>query len=289
MTRPEIPGTRTSYVAVEGVRFHLTRAQPARKRRTTPVLLLHGIPETAVAWRHLIPELARDRVVLAPDLKGLGDSEAREPYDVPTLASELAALVLHEVDGPVDVVGHDWGGPIGLALAGQRPDLVRRVVDLSGPYRQLDLTRAVHVPLFALPLLPEAAFAVAGEQIWRAALSRGWRRGEPPAEIADHYVAAYAPQGRVTAAMSYYRATTRARVWQAVAGGRPAGSPRPRPECALVVWGADDPYCSVSDGEAVVRDLGASTEMLTLPGVGHFPVEEAHDVVVPAVAEFLRS
>lgn len=289
MTRPEVPGTRTSYVAVEGVRFHLTRAQPARKRRTTPALLLHGVPETAVAWRHLIPELARDRVVLAPDLKGLGDSEAREPYDIASLAAELAALVLHEVDGPVDVVGHDWGGVVGLALAGARPDLVRRVVDISGPFRSLDLTRAVHVPLFALPVLPEVAFALAGEQIWRGAFARGWRKGSPPPEVLDHYVEAYTAPGRVAAALSYYRVTTRARLWRMVAGGRAPGTTRVRAERALVVWGMDDPFTSPADGESVVRDLGSSATMLTLPGVGHFPVEEAPEIVVPAIAEFLRA
>ena len=135
-------------VAVEGVRFALHRG--GAPSGSTPVLLLHGVPQTSLAYRHLFPVLAADRLVLAPDLKGLGGSEVGGPYDVPTLVRELAALILHEVDGPVDVVGHDWGGVLALALADARPDLVRRLVVINAPYRKVNLLKAFHIPLFSL-------------------------------------------------------------------------------------------------------------------------------------------
>jgi pimeloyl-ACP methyl ester carboxylesterase len=55
-----------------------------------------------------------------------------------------------------------------------------------------------------------------------------------------------------------------------------------------VIWGAADPVLPVAVGESVVRDLGANCSMVTLPGIGHFAVEEAPAVVVPTIAEFLR-
>ncbi|HVE98782.1 MAG TPA: alpha/beta hydrolase [Mycobacteriales bacterium] len=293
--RPRIAGADSRYVAVEGVRFHVHRAAPSRKRRTTPTLLLHGVPETAACWRELMPELAKDRVVIAPDLKGLGLSETREPYDLPTVAAELAALVLHEVDGPVDVVGHDWGGSIALALAGARPDLVRRVVDISGPYRQLNLARAFHVPLFALPTLPEVAFRLGGRRLVEAMFGYAWKAETPlPDDVREHYVASYLPPARVEAMLGYYRAAARPRIHAAVGAllqqaPRPSGPPRVKVERSLVVWGAADPSTGLSDGEAVVRDLGAAASLLSLPGVGHWPLEEAADIVVPAIAEFLRA
>ena len=294
--RPVIAGADSRYVAVEGVRFHVHRAGPARKRKTTPVLLLHGVPETAACWHRLMPELASDRVVIAPDLKGLGLSETRDPYDVPTLVNELAALLMHEVEGPVDVVGHDWGGSLALALAGARPELVRRVVDVSGPYRQLNLLRAFHMPFFALPGLPELAFRLTGSRIVEAAFAYAWKSRESlPEGFREHYVDAYADRARVDAMLAYYRATTRGRALAAVgaAVSREDRSEAPptkvRAERSLVVWGAADPIISLSDGEAVVRDLGATASMLSLPGVGHWPVEEAPEVVVPAIAEFLRA
>ncbi|HEU0131791.1 MAG TPA: alpha/beta hydrolase [Mycobacteriales bacterium] len=290
---PEIPGTTSRMVAVDGVRFHVRSARPARKRRTTPVLLLHGVPETSATWGALMADLGKDRVVLAPDLKGLGQSEAREPYDIPTLVAELAALVLHEVDGPVDVVGHDWGGSLGLALAGARPDLVRRLVVESGPYREIDPVRAWYMGVAALPVVPELAFRLTGDRIVRQAFATCWKADRAP-ELLDHYAAAYAPPERYTAMLGYYRAAVRPRLARAVRAmlsqEAPAiGLPKVTVERSLVVWGTDDPPTPLAVGEAVARDLGESATMLTVPGVGHFPHEEAPEVVLPAIAEFLRA
>jgi haloacetate dehalogenase len=282
-TAPELTGTTSRTVAVGGVRFHLYEGRPARKRKTTPVLLLHGVPQTAATWGPLIAELAKDRVVLAPDLKGLGSSEAKEPYDIPTLVSELAALVLHEVDGPVDVVGHDWGGSLALGLAGARPDLVRRLVVMSAPYRELDLKRAWYMGVLALPLAPDALFAVAGEKIIRGVFERTWKsEGQTP--LLEHYVASYVE--RYPAMLAYYRAAVRGRIARGSTG---SGLPKVKVERALVVWGTEDPPMPLHVGEAVVRDLGPVATMLTLPGIGHYPHEEAPGVVLPAVAEFLRA
>lgn len=294
-TAPELmPRAVHREVAVDGVRFSLYRADPPQRRRTTPALLLHGVPQTAICWRGLLAELARDRVVLAPDLKGLGGSEDVGRYDLPTLAGELAALISHEVDGPVDLVGHDWGGSVALALAGARPELVRRLVVVNAPYRHLNLLRALHVPLFALPLLPEAAFAAAGRPLLAAMLRVGWKSAPALDEaVARHYVDAYADPGRVRAMLGYYRANARGALWALLRGtvrGRAESDrpPRVRAERHLVVWGARDPVLPISVGESVVRDLGADTTFVTVPGAGHFVVEEAPAVVVPAVANFLR-
>ena len=271
-------------VAVDGVRFHLRHAAPARKRKTTPVLLLHGVPETSATWLPLMADLAKDRVVLAPDLKGLGESEVAAPYDIPTLVAELAALVLHEVDGPVDVVGHDWGGSLGLALAGARPDLVRRLVVMSAPYREIDYKRAWYMFAAALPLLPDLAFRLAADRIVRQMFAAAWS-AERPNERLEEYVAAYTPPERWGAMLGYYRAAVRGRLL----GGARNGIPKVKVERALVVWGSDDAPMPLHVGEAVARDLGPNATMLTVPGVGHWPHEEGPDVVLPAIAEFLRS
>ncbi|MEP7055793.1 MAG: alpha/beta hydrolase, partial [Actinomycetota bacterium] len=235
------------YVAAEGVRFHLWRSDPAAPSSATPTLLLHGVPQTAVMWRDVLPVLAADRVVLAPDLKGLGDSEVRGPYDVPTLAGELAALVLHEVDGQVDIVGHDWGGVLALAIARLRPDLVRRLVIINAPYRDLKWHRAPHIAGFALPAAPEAVFRLSGERVIRTMLRTGWR-SEPalPDDIADHYAAAYAEPHRTAAMLGYYRAFARPAAARALRGARrrrPATKARApiSVQRSLVLWGAADP------------------------------------------------
>ena len=122
-------------VAVDGMRFSVWRSEPngraSGSSAATPVLLLHGVPQTAAMWQHLAAELSSDRVVLAPDLPGLGRSELRGPYDVRTVAARIAALGLHEASRPIDVAGHDWGGAVALVLARSHPDLVRRIVILN--------------------------------------------------------------------------------------------------------------------------------------------------------------
>jgi pimeloyl-ACP methyl ester carboxylesterase len=292
-TPTRTPAVHRREVAVEGVRFVLDRAAPSRKRSTTPAILLHGIPQTRAIWGPLVAELSRDRIVLAPDLKGLGESEMRGPYDAETLSREIAALALHEVDGRVDVVGHDWGGVIALGLAAARPDLVRRLVVINAPYRHVDVTRAFHIPLFAVPFVPEAVFAAAGDRIVNFMLDYAWRSATPLAPDArERYVAAYSDPRRVHAMLGYYRAAVGGRVGrlvQALVGRGGEEAAEARAESALVIWGAADPVMPVGIGESVVRDLGPDTEFVVLPGVGHFAVDEAPDIVTDLVASFLRA
>ena len=276
-----VPAGTTSFLLRE-------HAQDTPGAGTTPVLLLHGVPETSSCWREVAPALAAGRRVLAPDLPGLGGSSYSGPYDVPSLVGQLSALVDAEVPGGrLDVVGHDWGGSLALALAGARPDLVRRLVVVNAPFRTVP-ARAFHIPLLALPALPELAFRLAGRRLVNAMLRYGWRSATPlDADRCAEYGAAYTTRPVVTAMLGYYRGVARPRA-AAVLGRRTrAGTPRVRAEQALVLWGARDPVLPISTGESVVRDLGADCVMVTVPGAGHFVVEEAPEVVTQVLLDFL--
>jgi epoxide hydrolase 4 len=255
----------------------------------TPVLLLHGVPATSSCWRHVAPRLAVDRRVLAPDLPGLGGSSYGGPYDVASLVEQLAALIESETSGgPVDVVGHDWGGSLALGLAGARPDLVRRLGVANAPYRSVPLVRAAHIPFFALPLAPEALFRLGGRRVVRLMLGLGWRSDRPlDDETRAEYEAAYTRRDSLRAMLGYYRAATRPRLAAALRRDKPAGRPRVRAERMLVVWGARDPVLPISTGESVVKDLGPECAMVTVPGAGHFVIEEAPDVVGDVLVDFL--
>ena len=273
-----VPAASTSF---------LLREQPG-DGDGTPVLLLHGVPETSTCWAALAPRLATGRRVLAPDLPGLGGSTYTGPYDVASLVEQLAALVEAEVPGGrVDVVGHDWGGSLALALAGARPDLVRRLVVANAPYRSVPL-RAVHIPFFALPVVPELLFRVAARGVVDAAYRLAWRAPTPlDGEALAEYHAAYSKPSVFQAMLGYYRAAARPRLARLVRPGPVTVSSTVRPEKALVLWGAADPILPISTGEAVVRDLGADCVMVTVPGAGHFVVEEAPDVVADVLLDFL--
>lgn len=256
----------------------------------TPVLLLHGVPETSICFRDLAPRLAHGRRVLAPDLPGLGGSVYDGPFDVGSLVTQLTALLDAEVGGqPVDVVGHDWGGSLALALAGARPDLVRRLVVANAPYRELSLLHAPHIPFFALPIVPELVFRLGGRRVVDAMFALAWRAPTRlDAGVKAEYEAAYTRPDNVRAMLGYYRAAARPRIAGVVPGRRPPpGAPRVRAEAMMVLWGVLDPVLPMSVGEAVVRDLGAGCVMVTVPGAGHFVIEEAPQVVADALLEFL--
>ena len=255
----------------------------------TPVLLLHGVPETSTCWADLAPRLAVGRRVLAPDLPGLGASAFTGPYDVPSLVRQLVALLDEVAPGErVDLVGHDWGGSLALALAGAHPDRVRRLVVANAPYRQVPLLRAFHIPYFALPIAPELLFRLGGRRVVDAMIDYAWKARRPmSSEARAEYAAAYTMRSTIRAMLGYYRAATRPRLAAAVRRSKPAGRPRVHAEKMLVLWGALDPVLPVATGEAVVRDLGPDCVMVTVPGAGHFVVEEAPDVVADVLLDFL--
>ena len=255
----------------------------------TPVLLLHGVPQTSSVWRDVAPALAQRRRVLAPDLPGLGGSAYSGPYDVASVVAQLVALLDAEVPGQrVDVVGHDWGGSIALGLAGQHPDRVRALVVANAPYRKINLVRAAHIPFFALPVAPELVFRLGGRRVVELMLAIGWKSDavlDP--DVRAEYAAAYTDPERVTAMLGYYRAAARPRVTAALRRSRVPGLPRVHAERMLVLWGALDPVLPISVGEAAVKDLGSACAMTTVPGAGHFVVEEATAEVVRALQEVL--
>jgi epoxide hydrolase 4 len=257
----------------------------------TPVLLLHGVPQTSSVWRDVAPVLAKGgRRVLAPDLPGLGGSSYAGPYDVPSVVAQVVALLDEELPGQrVDVVGHDWGGSIALGLTGRHPDRVRRLCVSNTVYRSVNPLRAIHMPFFALPGAPELLFRLGGARVVDTMLRLGWKsdvRLDPEAKA--EYVAAYSEPDKVRAMLGYYRAALRPRIAAAVRlGSGPGSQPRVQAEEMLVLWGAADAVLPIGVGESIVKDLGARCAMVTVPGAGHFVIEEAPDVVRETLSRFL--
>ena len=93
---------------VNEVRLHYVTAGQG-----DPVVLLHGWPETWYQWRKIIPPLAERYTVIAPDLRGLGDSsKPATGYDKRTVADDIYQLVQKLGFRRIFLVGHDWGGPV---------------------------------------------------------------------------------------------------------------------------------------------------------------------------------
>ncbi|MCP9628825.1 alpha/beta hydrolase [Rhodopseudomonas palustris] len=114
-----------------------------------PLLLIHGGRDHARSWDHLARALRPDFHVIAPDLRGHGDSDwsLGGSYSLPEYVYDLTRLPPLQGQGPITVVGHSMGGMVSLIYAGTFPDQVGRLVVLDG-----------------LTVLPNAAKAPAHER-----------------------------------------------------------------------------------------------------------------------------
>jgi pimeloyl-ACP methyl ester carboxylesterase len=91
-----------------------------------PAVLVHGVPETSAIWHRLVAALARDDIV-TPQMPGFGcprpsGFDATKEAYVEWLIGEVEKAA---AEGPVDLVGHDWGGGLVVRLVSLRPELVR--------------------------------------------------------------------------------------------------------------------------------------------------------------------
>jgi pimeloyl-ACP methyl ester carboxylesterase len=119
-----------------------------------PVVFCHGVPDSGSVWRRVIDRMDSDFRFIAPDVHGLGRGQAPRDFDLSleSRAAWLDAVIEQlEVEGPVDLVCHDFGGQPTLAWAVQNPDRVRRMILMATAFhrewRWHSLGRAYQMPI----------------------------------------------------------------------------------------------------------------------------------------------
>jgi pimeloyl-ACP methyl ester carboxylesterase len=177
-------------------------------------LCLHGFPDTAYGWRHLLPELAvRGYRAVAPFLRGYAPTAvpADGAYQTGALAAD--AIALHEAlgGGPDAVlIGHDWGAAAVYGAAARAPERWRRVVAMSVPpvpallgafFQYEQLKRSFYIFLFQTPLAEGTL-----NRDFIAGLWRDWSLRSSSDEDVDHVMECLATPERRAAAIGYYRA-----------------------------------------------------------------------------------
>lgn len=99
-----------------------------------PLLLWHGFLETWYCWRKVMPALAEKYTVIAPDMRGYGDSEKPESgYDARTLAGDFRQLIAQLGFKQIYIAAHDMGAPPALVYTGEHPDEVLKLAYLGEP------------------------------------------------------------------------------------------------------------------------------------------------------------
>jgi pimeloyl-ACP methyl ester carboxylesterase len=208
----------TSHFAfVNGIRLHYVMGG-----KGDPLVLLHGWPHSWYQWHRVLPALAEHYTVIAPDIRGFGESS--KPvygYDSRTEAEDIYQLVNKLGFQRVFFAGADWGLPVAYAYACAHPEDVRRIINLDATlpgFGWEDLAEYTsetsrqgggiwHFMFNAVPDLPEALIADR-EKIF---ISYFYKRysfnptGISEEEI-DEYVRCYSAPGAVRASLGLYRA-----------------------------------------------------------------------------------
>ena len=207
----------------------------------TPVLLLHGWPDSGRLWRHQVPQLqAAGLRTVVPDQRGFGRSDRPqevEAYAPPVLVADAVGLLDALGIERAHVVGHDWGAFVAWMLASLAPERVDRLTVLSVPHpaapRTLRQREMAWYQLFFQ--FPDVAEQWLMHDDW--ALLREFLRED--GDVAQ-YVEDLARPGALTASLNWYRA---------ILAPRPPGPPPGLPPVqapTMGVWSRGDHYL---DGE----------------------------------------
>jgi pimeloyl-ACP methyl ester carboxylesterase len=202
-------GAASRYATVNGVKLHFVTAGSG-----DPVLLVHGWPETWYAWRKIIPVLAPRFTVVAPDMRGYGDSERPSGgYDKVTVATDLHELMRSLGFGRIHLVAQDMGGPVGYAYAASFPADVRDFVFIESAIPGFGLEASMdvahggswHMGFNMTQGINELLVAGRERQFIEYFYRRGTLRPDAltTADI-DEYTRTYAAGGLV-ASFNYYR------------------------------------------------------------------------------------
>jgi haloacetate dehalogenase len=256
----------------------------------SPLLLLHGFPQTHLMWRDIAPRLARRFTVVCADLRGYGRSgcppstEDHTPYAKRAMARDMVAVMERLGFSRFAVAGHDRGGRVAYRLALDHPDRVTRVAVLDVVPTAVTWQRAdEHFALGYWPWLlmaqpaplPERLVGGAPEAVVDNALGTwGSRSSAFGADVRDAYVDALRDAAHVHAICEEYRAAAtldRVHDESDLASGRRITSP------LLVLWSGPGPlgtwYADAGGPLALWREWAADVQGRALDG-GHFFPEE---------------
>jgi pimeloyl-ACP methyl ester carboxylesterase len=272
----------SKFAEVNGVNLHYLIAG-----KGDPVVLLHGYAETSHMWLPLIEKLADEHTVIAPDLRGFGQSSAPEDgYTKAAMAQDIHALVKSLKYDRIRLVGHDIGLMVAYAYAAQYPDDVDRLVLMEaflpgvGDWNSVFLLRDLwHFHFYGKTPL---ALVTGRERIY---LDHFWNdfAADPTKSVSEKdrefYAKAYAAPGHMKAGMEVFRAfpkdaedfagfaKTKLQMPMLVLSGEKAGGP-----------------FLIEQGKMVATDV----EGVLVKGSGHWLMEEAPDQVIPKLVAFLN-
>ena len=273
---------QSRFANVNGVRLHYLIAG-----KGDPVVLLHGYAETSHMWLPLIAELAKTHAVVAPDLRGAGQSSTPpDGYAKAAMAQDIHALARKLGYERVRIVGHDIGLMVAYAYAAQYPSEVDRIVLMDaflpgvGKWRDVWLMRDLwHFHFYGkTPLaLVHGRERIYFEHFWNDFAANP--KHSVPERDRRIYAKAYARPGGMRSGFEYFRTFEQ----DAKEFTLFAQTPLPMPMLVLTGEKASGDFL-IEQG----RQVATNVEGVVVRGSGHWLMEEAPDQVIPKLVEFLN-
>jgi pimeloyl-ACP methyl ester carboxylesterase len=277
-------GVEHRYVQVPGAKLHVAEAGEG-----PPVLLLHGWPQHWWVWRKVIPELAKQRRLICPDLRGFGWSEAPDSrYEIAELAADMVSLLdALEVDR-TDLIGHDWGGYAGFLLCLDAPERISHYLALGIVHPFFEppkpspraLQRAAYQFVLATPGLGSGVLRHTG------LVPLTLRRGSHPdmrwsKEEVRCFAESFHPRDHARASSRVYRSFLTRELPRLKKGHYRS---RRLTVPTRLLWGEADP---VIRGDILTGYESYADEMSVeeVPKCGHFVAEERPELVVERARE----
>ena len=270
------------FAEVNGTKLHYLVAG-----KGNPVYLLHGYAQTSHMWRPLITELARTHTVIAPDLRGFGESAKPEGgYDKKTMAQDIHALAAALGHRRVGVVGHDIGLMVAYAYAAQYPAEVNRIALMDaflpgvGDWTSVWLLRDLwHFHFYGkTPLaLVDGRERIYFEHFWNDFAA------DPAKSVSEadrqFYAKAYAQPGGMRAGFEVFRAFEQ----DAKDFGGLSKTKLKMPMLVLTGEKASGEFL-ITQGRLVAENV----EGVVIKGSGHWLIDEAPGQVIPILLAFFQ-
>jgi pimeloyl-ACP methyl ester carboxylesterase len=293
--KPNDLGVRHEFATVNGLRMHYVE-----KGEGPLVVLLHGFPEMWWSWRYQIPALVEAGYrVVAPDLRGYNETEAKGPYDVNTLRDDVVALLDHLRAEKAIIVAHDWGGGVAWHLASTRQSRVEKLVVMNCPHpvvfsralvsKPSQLRRSWYMFFFQLPFLPERMMTSGnGGGAVRALRGLAVDKTNFNAEEMAPFAEAITKPGRASAMIGWYRAAIRSGIRAGRKGPKELQTYEKIVVPTMLLWGMADTALGYEDVVPGTERYVPAIEVQTIPNCGHFVQQEQPREVNRRLLEFLK-
>jgi pimeloyl-ACP methyl ester carboxylesterase len=254
------------------------------------IVLVHGITSTSATWERVMPALAKQFTVIAPDLLGHGGSaKPRGDYSLGAYASGVRDMLIALGHERATFVGHSLGGGVAMQLAYQFPERCERLVliDSGGLGSEVNmLLRMATLPgaELVLPLLASERVLGAGRGVGRFFGRLGLRLHTDIAEMARGHASLAESEAR--AAFVHTLRTIVDPVGQRVNANDRLYLAEEVP--FLIIWGRRDSIIPVAHGQAA-HERVPSSRLEVFEKAGHFPHVDEPLRFIEVLTEFIET